>query len=130
MKTLLAALLLLCAVTTRAQVANTATWRGNYFGILLPIGTCSNERLAIDIQVGADGQLAGRIVDWENVTQLNFKAEWPFFSNAGYFNSNVGGIGDTVIGKFSKTGVLKGSAHFMNGCRYTFTAWRRYKVAI
>ena len=123
---ILLALLLTVAAASAQLIGDTTIYRGDYFGIMIPSAKCSNERLGVDINVYADGELEGLIRNWDNYEIATFDSSWPFF-NKGKFNTSVTGIGDFVKGTISKTGSLKGTAR-INGCTYTFTAYRRYKV--
>ncbi len=102
--------------------------RGDYFGMLVPIGSCANERLGIEMNVTADGKLSGRVRDWDDQNLLSFDADWPFFDEK-KFTSDITGLGNTVRGTFSpKTGTCRGTVRFEYGCRYTFVMYRRYRV--
>ncbi len=121
------ALALSCVSSGEAQFPSLAKYRGDYFGILLPVGRCSNERIAIELQVDAEGKITGRVRDWNNVTLLAFTEDLPF-TGGSRFTTSITGLGDTVRGKFA-VGSCAGSVRFEAGCKYTFKAWRRYRIA-
>jgi len=122
-------LVTLCAVFLYAcgLHAQSALVRGDYFGMLVPIGTCANERLGIEMHVTADGGLTGRIRDWDDSTVITFNTSWPWL-NGRRFTTDITGLSDTVRGAFTSTGVCRGTVKFENGCKYSFVMYRRYKV--
>ena len=120
------ALLITIATASAQWIGESAAHRGNYFGILVPAGRCANERLGVDITVSSDGTLEGEVRNWDNAKIFDFSQSWPFFSK-GKFTSDITGLGDRVSGRAS-SGAIRGSA-VLGGCRYTFTAYRRFKVA-
>ena len=130
MKTLLLLSLLTCALPVYGQfLYDSAPYRGEYFGVLQPTRQCSNERLAIEITVSSDGSLDGTVRDWPLANAMRFDAHWPFF-DGGRFTTDITGLGNTVRGKINwKTGTMNGTVKFEGGCGYTFTAYRRYKIA-
>ena len=131
MKKLLLAVVLCAGFATAAQspvIPSTAHLRGEYFGVAFPVASCSNERLVVLITVYDDSYVEGEIADWEGNTVDAFTAAWPFF-NRGRFNSNVSGIGTTIRGTVGGTGAMSGTIRLEGGCRYTFKAWRQFRIA-
>ena len=130
MKTFLLSIVLACAcvTTSDAQFPSLAKYRGHYFGVATPVGRCSNERIAIEIHVDSEGDIEGRVRNWDDVTLLDFTESLPFYGGS-RFTTDITGLGDTVRGKFSSVGSVSGTITFEAGCKYTFKAWRRYKIA-
>lgn len=75
----------------------------------------------------AEGRLEGQVRNWDNLVMMEFSQSWPFFDK-GRFTTDITQLDDFVKGKATTAGVLKGTAR-VNGCVYTFTAYRRFKVA-
>jgi hypothetical protein len=128
MKTILinvCALLYACGLYAQS-IGDTTRVRGDYFGMLIPVGSCSNERLEVEMSVTADGHLTGRVHDWDDSTVFQFFADWPIFTGKRFTSDTV--QGDTVRGAFGTGGVCRGTAKFQTGCKYTFVMYRRFKI--
>ena len=75
---ILLALLLTVAAASAQLIGDTTIYRGDYFGIMIPSAKCSNERLGVDINVYADGELEGLIRNWDNYEIATFDSSWPY----------------------------------------------------
>jgi hypothetical protein len=141
MKTTLILLSLLASALVSSAQFDSAQYRGDYFGVLVPVGNdCSNERLVIGMTVAADGSLSGYVDDWEANERNTITGQVLY---RGRLSVTTGSLpGDPGWNPFdsrhdwrivglasSKAGTIRGSvdARAAGGCRYTFTVFRRFK---
>lgn len=129
-KLILSLCLCVIASTTDSQqpIELTAKFRGHYHGVLFPVGKLSNERLIIELDADAYGHVTMTIEDFEGQEGGTLMADWPFFGKSGKFDTNPTGIGDRIKGTFSAAGAVSGAAWSDSGVRYTFKAWRQYRL--
>jgi len=126
------ALSLLCfALIGNAQsltyIGSSAAYRGDYVAVLMPSPRCSNERLKMSMTVDSDGFVECYVERYSTNPKLMASQFWPYFDR-GRFNTDITSTTDRVQGRFSaKTGTCKGIV-VLEGCRYTYTAYRQYKV--
>lgn len=146
MKKILLTLACLAAVTCKAQEVGTARFRGDYAGVLLPVGnTCTTERLLVDVFVYDNGEMRGEIFDYDGDRRASI--EHRLDSSGGFlFNTGTNmlppfpscfpfcdpepGRDWLMRGKANaKAGTIKGSvdARYQGGCKYSFTLYRRFK---
>lgn len=127
MKTLFALFL-----TIAAASAQWSDFRGDYLGVVMPSGSCSNERWTANFIIQADGYFHGNFSNWDGIETNHVSgyitARGRFLEETDGTNSpgwTVKGIVGKASGKLS--GTLDG--RYDGGCRYTFTLYRRFKVA-
>lgn len=120
-------LLALTASAVNPVVSNSYKYFGNYSAVLLPLGSCSNERLILTLNVAANATLTGKVSKWDGTTVLDFASDYPNFDQ-GKFSSDPSGVADRVRGTFT-TGQCSGTVTIVAGCSYSFKAFRRYQLA-
>jgi len=147
MKAFLILTLLVCTHATLAQSEGTGRFRGHYVGVALPVGNvCTTERLVMSVNVEQDGKIIGQIVNFDGEQKAYVD---HFVTPSGSFTFNTGtnmsvlppppcfpfcanepGAGWIMRGVANaKSGTIKGSvdARPKDGCKYTFTLYRRHK---
>lgn len=139
MKTILL-FLFLAAFGASAQI-NTAQYRGEYLGVMLPASGCSNERLTLSLSVDGDGNVSGTMFNYDTTETNWFTGDiagsrcvtltrWnPLSPEFDPLNPIAGW--PVRISFSARGGTAKGTVDGrLDGfCRYTFTAYRRFKVA-
>lgn len=131
---------LLCSVVV-ASAQFAAPFRGEYLGVLVPASNCSNERLTVTVTVDASGSLAATIYDFDANPVTVFYGTMASNGRAvmvtgdplapDYDGSAPTNAWLVKLTAGAKSGKISGSvdARAKAGCRYTFTALRRFKVA-
>lgn len=131
------AVVLLCVSSALAD-EGTGRFRGDYVGLLLPIGNvCTTERWIMAAHVEPDGHLTGKILSFDDQHKAELDCWLPasggFAFNSGtniFHPTEEAGNGWLIRGGLNlKAGTMRGilDARARGGCKYSFVLYRRFR---
>jgi hypothetical protein len=132
---------LLCSVVV-ASAQFAAQYRGEYLGIVQASSRCSNERWTVNIFVDNDGDFYGTLHDYDTVQTNYFKGDltpqgkWSGLTSWDVTEPSFDPLSPLAgwkvkLSASARAGTIRGTIDGRSDgfCVYTFTAYRRFKVA-